>query len=344
MELDTVTHTQYGLVAPRGQHARLDWGVRAQARRAERRTTALGWLSLGLGVAGLAAPKYVARWLGLPKGQRTERVLRAVGVREIVCGIGLLARGEPSSWTWARVAGDIVDIALLGRNIAGNAKAPQRALAATAAIVGVALLDTKTAVELSQDNRAGLARNWQGFLANATITTNRAPEEVYRYWRDFANFPYFMQHLSEVRVLENDRLSHWRAKGPLGMNVEWTAEIVRDEPNELISWRSVADSQVPNRGTVRFVPAPGGLGTEIHVAIEYAPPAGKLGNTVAKLFASDPEQQIADDLRRFKQVLEIGEVLRSDASIHRGLHPARPSGSTFSSSEKLSPQPTRVIS
>ena len=85
-----------------------------------------------------------------------------------------------------------------------------------------------------------------------------------------------------------------------------------------------AGTDVPNRGVVRFVPAPADRGTEVHVELEYDPPAGRLGATVAKLFGEEPSIQVAADLRRFKQVLETGEVVRSDASIHRGMHPAQP--------------------
>jgi uncharacterized membrane protein len=108
--------------------------------------------------------------------------------------------------------------------------------------------------------------------------------------------------------------------------VEWEAEIIEDRPNERISWRSVQPADVPNIGTVQFRSAPGGRGTEIHVELRYDPPGGKLGAAVAKLFGKEPAQQVKGDLRRLKQVLETGEVVHSDASVHRGLHPAQPSG------------------
>jgi uncharacterized membrane protein len=151
----------------------------------------------------------------------------------------------------------------------------------------------------------------------------QSPEQVYEFWRDFRNLPRFMEHLESVELLEGRR-SRWRAKAPVGSNVEWEAEIVEDRPNEMISWRSLPGSEVDNTGSVRFLPAPGGRGTEIRVALEYDPPGGRLGAKVAKLFGEAPEQQVASDLRRLKQVLETGEVVHSDASIHRGMHPARP--------------------
>jgi uncharacterized membrane protein len=110
------------------------------------------------------------------------------------------------------------------------------------------------------------------------------------------------------------------------LSVQWEAEIVLDRPNEAIGWRSVEGStSIPNRGVVRFSPAPGERGTLIYVELKYEPPAGTLGAAFAKLFGEEPGQQIASDLRRLKQVLETGEVVHSDASIHRAPHPARPS-------------------
>ncbi len=164
----------------------------------------------------------------------------------------------------------------------------------------------------------------QGIRVRKSITVNRPADEVYGFWRNFENLPRFMHHLESVQVTGAGR-SHWKAKAPAGTSVEWDAETTEDRPNELIAWRSVEGADVSNAGEVRFVPAPGGRGTEIHVDLRYDPPAGKLGALVAKLFGEEPNQQVDGDLRRFKQVLEIGEVLYSDASIAGGLHPAQPS-------------------
>ena len=155
------------------------------------------------------------------------------------------------------------------------------------------------------------------------ITVNRAPEEVYRFWHDFRNLPRFMRHLEDVQVT-GSRRSHWKAKAPAGMTVEWDAVVVDDRPNELIAWRSLEGADVDNSGSVRFTPAPGGRGTEVRVELDYAPPGGAVGATIAKLFGEEPEQQVQDDLRRFKQVLETGEVVYSEATVHGRPHPARP--------------------
>src|SRR5207237_3055072 len=123
--------------------------------------------------------------------------------------------------------------------------------------------------------------------------------EVYDFWRNFGNLPRFMDHLESVQVT-GDRRSHWKAKAPAGTTVEWDAETTENRPNELIAWRSVEGADVTNAGVVRFVAAPGGRGTEIHVDLRYEPPAGKLGKLVAKLFGEEPSQQVEGDLRRFK--------------------------------------------
>jgi hypothetical protein len=163
-------------------------------------------------------------------------------------------------------------------------------------------------------------------LTTKSVVVNREPDEVYAFWRDFTRFPQFMIHLDAVRDLGNGR-SHWQAKGPGGKAIEWDAEVTHDRPNELIGWRSLPGADIDNEGSVRFERAPGGRGTLVRVNLRYDPPAGALGKAIATLMNTEPGQQVSDDLRRFKQLLEIGEVMRSDASVHLKPHPARPSES-----------------
>jgi uncharacterized membrane protein len=143
------------------------------------------------------------------------------------------------------------------------------------------------------------------------ITVNRTPEEAYRFWHDLPNLPRFMEHLEAVEVTGDGR-SRWRARGPAGTKAEWEAEVTEDRPAEVIAWRSVAGSGVDTAGAVRFTPAPGGRGTEVRVELRYSPPAGAVGKAFARLFGASPQRQVASDLRRFKQVLETGQVLVSD--------------------------------
>jgi uncharacterized membrane protein len=286
----------------------------------------LGVFSVGLGLAQILAPHGVARVIGVDDDDENRKTMRAVGFREIATGVGLLTRQRPAPFAWGRVTGDAMDLALLGRALGSRRNNHGRVAAAVAAVAGIAILDIVASQRLSRpDNGVGTrarARR-QGIRVHKAITIGRTPEEVYRFWRRLENLPRFMSHLEAVRELD-ERRSYWKVRAPLGATVEWTAEVVEDRPNELISWRSVKGSQVPNSGTVRFVPAPGDRGTEVHLDLRYDAPAGAVGATIARLFGREPSQQVDGDLRRFKQVLETGEVVHSDASIHRGPHPARP--------------------
>jgi uncharacterized membrane protein len=161
-----------------------------------------------------------------------------------------------------------------------------------------------------------------------TIVVNREPEDVYQFWLRFDQFPRFMHHLQQVSV-RKDGTSHWQAYGPGGQVWEWDAEIVENRPNELITWRSRPGGDVTNEGSVRFERAPGGRGTLVRVNLRYAPPVGMVGAAVATLLGREPGWEVREDLRRFKQVIETGEVVRSDASIHRSAHPARPDEASF---------------
>lgn len=139
------------------------------------------------------------------------------------------------------------------------------------------------------------------------VVVQRPVAEIYHYWRDFTNLPQVMSHLVAVEVLD-DRRSRWTAKAPLGGQVAWDAEIVGDRPNERIAWRSLPDADVPNSGDVTFRSLPGDLGTEVVVRLRYEPPAVGLGRTVAKIAFEEPDQQVRDDLRRFKATMETGEA------------------------------------
>jgi uncharacterized membrane protein len=277
----------------------------------------------------------VARLIGVnPDDDDAHNTLFAFGLREITSGIGILARPRSAGWVWSRVAGDVIDLAALGTALGSDDTDRTRATAATAAVLGATALDILTARELSKAGGNGAEGGGQvtlrerrqrtsGVEVTQAITINRPRNEVYGFWRNFGNFPRFMSHLESVEVVD-ERRSRWRAKAPAGMTAEWEAEMIEDRPNELIAWRSLPDSEVPNSGKVQFREAPGNRGTELLVELRYQPPGGKLGALVAKLFGEEPNQQVKGDLRRLKQVLEIGEVVHSDASIHSGTHPAQP--------------------
>jgi uncharacterized membrane protein len=154
-----------------------------------------------------------------------------------------------------------------------------------------------------------------GVRVERAITVNKPRHEVYRFWRNLENLPQFMQHLQSVRVT-GDRQSHGVATAPAGRKVEWDAEIINEIENELIGWRSLEGSQVDNAGSVHFKDSADGRGTEVRVLLQYNPPAGVLGATVAKLWRQEPGQQIHEDLRRFKTIMEAGELPSTEGQPH----------------------------
>lgn len=146
---------------------------------------------------------------------------------------------------------------------------------------------------------------------------NKSPESLYSFWRDFENLPKFMTHLESVKV-NSDGTSHWIAKAPsiYGGSVQWDAEIIAEEANSYISWRSLPGGDVSNHGTIKFLKALGDRGTNVRVEVSYAPPFGQLGRWTAKLFGEEPERQIHDDLRRFKRLMELGEIATIEGQSH----------------------------
>ena len=262
----------------------------------------LGYFSIGLGLAELLAPKAVGRMIGL---EDRPGLLRLYGLREITAGLGILTQSQPTGWVWSRVAGDALDLATLGAAFASKQDKRGRVAAATAAVAGVAALDVICSRKLQKNP------NPNRIQVHRSVVVNRPPDQLYSFWRDFENLPDFMNHVISVNVLD-ERRSHWKVKGPARTTVEWDAEIYEDRPNDFIAWRSIEGSEVDNSGSVKFERAVGGRGTIIKVEIKYNPPAGALGATVAKLFGEDPQKQVAVDLLRFKQLMETGEIARTE--------------------------------
>ena len=277
------------------------------ATKEEQVARGLGWFSNGLAVAQLAVPGRFARAIGSPDGNVARTLVRVVGAREAFGGVGLLRQPRPAGWAWARVAGDAMDLALLLGTMSSGRARRGRLAAATGAVAGIAVVDAVVAQRLSRARATG-----DPDLVRKSITINRSPDELYVLWRDFENLPRFMFHLESVQV--TGERSRWRVKAPAGRSVEWEATITEDEPGRRIGWRSLPDSTVDTAGSVEFRPAPGDRGTQVHVELTYRPPGGPLGTVVATLFGEEPDKQLHDDLRRFKQMVETGEVVRSEAT------------------------------
>jgi uncharacterized membrane protein len=279
-------------------------------RRAEQFALGLGWFSIALGVAELAAARSIARVIGVPPDDRNTAALRSLGAREIAHGVSVLAQPYNPAWAWSRVAGDLIDITYLGSAMTSEHADRRRVAGAAMAVLGVTALDVLCARQLSRTAPDTRRRSCSEHVEHA-VTVNRPIEEVYRFWRQLENLPRFMSHLESVEII-SDRRSRWRAKGPAGTSFQWEAELLEEKENERISWRSVEGSDVLTSGAVRFNRAPGVRGTEVRVELHYSPPGGATGRRLAWLFGEEPDQQVRDDLRRFKQIVETGEVVLSD--------------------------------
>lgn len=165
------------------------------------------------------------------------------------------------------------------------------------------------ALDINTDDKHGRAAAvaaGRGVKVVHAVTIQNSAAELYQHWHNFENLPRFMHHL--VSVTTNGNRSHWVARAPVGITVEWDAEIVNDEFNRLIAWRSLEGSQIATAGSVHFNGLSHGRGTEVKVILKYDPPAGKLGAWIAWAFGQDPSAQVREDLRCFKQLMETGEV------------------------------------
>lgn len=152
-----------------------------------------------------------------------------------------------------------------------------------------------------------------GLRIERVLTVNRPPLQVYEFWRNLENLPRFMQHLESVQMT-GDKTSHWKARGPGAASIEWDAEMMDDYPGQQISWHSTGAAELPNKGTVEFTAAPGDRGTEVRVCIDYYPPGGAAGRAAAKLAQGINAQQLEEDLKRLKRILETGEIATAETA------------------------------
>ncbi len=260
----------------------------------------LGWFGVGIGVAELLMPGQFARAVGLPG---RVRLMQAMGVREVATGAGVLLRPGKPGWWWLRLAGDAIDLGLLA--FASRDTHSRRTAWVAAGVTGVAVLELLAAL----DNQARRPlRATPGVLQVTTsLNIQRSPEECYRFWRNFDNFPRFMQHVQAVQVMDPTR-SQWTVRAPLGPPLTWQAELSSDIPGRQLGWRTLPGSDIEHAGVVRFAPAIGARGTRVEVELHARAPLGNTGARLASLFGEAPSQQIDEDLRRFKQLIETGEV------------------------------------
>jgi uncharacterized membrane protein len=235
--------------------------------------------------------------------------------------------GRMERWLSMVAGGALAAYALKRRSVPGG----------TAALAGAALLyrgatghcDVYQAlgVNRASGHGTGVAADWgsdtrqqlggsAGIHVEESITVNKPVAEVFRFWRNFENLPKFMNHLESVSMREGG-VSHWVARGPAGTTVEWDARVINEIDNKLIGWQSLEGSTVSTAGSVNFRATD--RGTDIRVHLQYNPPGGKLGAAVAKLFGEEPGMQIREDLRRFKQLMETGEIATTYGQPRGGL-------------------------
>lgn len=147
----------------------------------------------------------------------------------------------------------------------------------------------------------------KGTLVKHTVTVNRPMEQLYDYWRDVTNLKTFMNHVESITP-EGEDVSRWAVRGPMGKQLSWHSRIIVANPHHVIAWQSLPGGDVNNAGSVRFREAPAGRGTEVTLEVNYEPPAGAIGQAIAKWMGEDPAWYVVDHLQRFKQLMETGEI------------------------------------
>ncbi|MFL6604877.1 MAG: SRPBCC family protein [Steroidobacteraceae bacterium] len=259
-----------------------------------------GWLSVGLGLAALAAPRKMGEISGL---EDRETLIRMVGLRELASGVGLLTQTRKAPWLWSRVVGDAIDLALLASAHNGTRRGRSRAIGAAAVVAAITAADVAASLRASQ--RA--ARLAPDIYIDRTIIVNKTPRECYDYWRDLRNIANFTNGLEKVIPLD-ERRSQWIMNVPGRGRLEWTAEVIEDKPGERLRWRTADEAPFNVAGAVNFEPAPGGRGTFVTLGMHCHAPGGAIGAALARFLGPDPFGEVRENLRRFKQLVEAGEI------------------------------------
>jgi hypothetical protein len=250
-------------------------------------TTGLGWFSLGLGTTQLVAPGRLNRAIGIRNDASSRFWQRFVALQELSAAAGILSRRRPTGWLWARTSADVLHLTMLGRAYRGRRESRARLATAIASVAGTFVADAYTSVRLTSDREA--TRKDHPMQGNASTTIRASQEQVAARWRAFAQ-----DADGETRL------------GPI--------EILGADPAGAIKWRTTDDANASASGITRFSRAPGDRGTEIHIHAEFDVMGGAVGAAVKKVKGDEPLQLIRDDVRRLKQLIETGEIARSDGS------------------------------
>jgi uncharacterized membrane protein len=216
--------------------------------------------------------------------------------------------GEPERWASVIFGGALAAYGLKMRSLPGLVVAAVGGALVHRGATGHCMVYESMGLSTTEEQGDQVSVPYgRGVRVEKAVTINAPREELYAFWRRFENLPLFMHNLEDVKV-QDEKRSHWVAKGPAGSKVEWDAEIINEIPNELIGWRSVEGSQIDNAGSVHFTPAPAGRGTEVKVVLRYDPPAGVMGARISKILGEDPAVNVQEDLRRLKRLIETGEI------------------------------------
>lgn len=260
----------------------------------------LGWLSVGLGVTEIVAPRAFAKLEGISR--HTPDKLKKF--RKLASGVGLLAKPQPSLNFWTRIGGELLQFANSRR--AARSRGSGARIAATVAAVGGA---TALGAVLIKKSRAGSVSH-RSMQHSASVAINRPIEECYRYWRDPQKLPTFFKNLKEVHTIGNDRLE-LVTRGPKGQEISRAMIVTEDVPNQSLAWRSIEDRRFTESGSVRFEPLAGGKGTIVRLHVSHEIPSAT-ARVVTSLLGHDPALRLRKTLLRFKQMLEAGEIATTE--------------------------------
>ncbi len=261
----------------------------------------LGWLSLGLAAAACLAPGALSRLTGL---RHRGPLLRAIGVRELVSGIGLLTQENPTPWLLSRVAGDAIDLAVALSALRASSPQRGRTLGTVGILAAVMAADLAASVQSLRASRSHAAAD---AYVGASVVVNRPAQECYDFWLEQCNLPRFIGLLQSIAPLDDGR-SRWVIGARAGATLDWTVETTANERTKRVEWRSLGESGVQHAGGVRFETPQGVHGTLVRLWMHYRTSAGKSVLSIAKLLGADPQSLAREDLRRFKQLLEAGEI------------------------------------
>ncbi|MBV8772457.1 MAG: cyclase/dehydrase [Deltaproteobacteria bacterium] len=279
-----------------------------ESQNRERIARGLGYFSIGLGLAEVAATDKVAKSIGITDNPRG--VMRVMGIREIANGVGILAAPREPRWMWSRVAGDAIDLTLLSLALMSPRTSRTRLAGALGAVAAVTALDALCARLLSRQPYQTVGRKWltagRGLRIQKSISINSSAVELYRFCREPSNLARISNVVESV-TSDGDRQLRWRVKGPGESPIEWRMRIIDDRPNELIWWRSSDSAPIEVSGSIRFSSRPDNRGTIVRVEILRRPLSAGMGTSL-QILGSRTEFQVSEALRRLKALIETGEI------------------------------------